>query len=194
MYYVKIDRDDPALLHEQVAAQIRQAIADGEAKPGDRLPQRATSQPSWVSTRTPSCARCDSCATKGYSNYAEATAFASSGPRAQRAARQSRRIRTARATRRLHPHRAGTNDRTRHTCSPCWTRWPTGSARRPGGDACDEHRAHGRAGAIPQSRSPERVYHVRVLAAIGSPGAVSARFPSTKSSINERPAFTNYEE
>lgn len=35
---VKIDRDDPALLHEQVAAQIRQAIADGEAKPGDRLP------------------------------------------------------------------------------------------------------------------------------------------------------------
>jgi GntR family transcriptional regulator len=35
---VKIDRDDPALLHEQVAAQIRQAITDGEAKPGDRLP------------------------------------------------------------------------------------------------------------------------------------------------------------
>jgi GntR family transcriptional regulator len=38
MLHVKIDRDDPALLHEQVAAQIRQAIADGEAKPGDRLP------------------------------------------------------------------------------------------------------------------------------------------------------------
>jgi GntR family transcriptional regulator len=38
MLAVKIDRDDPALLHEQVAAQIRQAIADGEAKPGDRLP------------------------------------------------------------------------------------------------------------------------------------------------------------
>jgi len=35
---VKIDRDDPALLHDQVAAQIRRAIADGEAKPGDRLP------------------------------------------------------------------------------------------------------------------------------------------------------------
>src|ERR1700744_1007573 len=34
----KVDRDDPALLHEQVAAQIRKAIADGEAKPGDRLP------------------------------------------------------------------------------------------------------------------------------------------------------------
>jgi GntR family transcriptional regulator len=35
---VKINRGDPALLHEPVAAQIRQAIADGEAKPGDRLP------------------------------------------------------------------------------------------------------------------------------------------------------------
>jgi GntR family transcriptional regulator len=35
---VQIDRDDPALLHEQVAAEIRRAIADGEAKLGDRLP------------------------------------------------------------------------------------------------------------------------------------------------------------
>ena len=35
---VKIDRDDPALLHDQVAAQIRRAIAEGEAKPGERLP------------------------------------------------------------------------------------------------------------------------------------------------------------
>ena len=38
MLDVKIDRDDPTLLHDQVAAQIRRAIADGEAKPGDRLP------------------------------------------------------------------------------------------------------------------------------------------------------------
>src|SRR5579862_61692 len=38
MFDVNVDRDDPALLHEQVAAQIRRAIADGEAKPGDRLP------------------------------------------------------------------------------------------------------------------------------------------------------------
>jgi GntR family transcriptional regulator len=38
MYDVKVDRDDPALLHEQVAAQIRLAIADGEARPGERLP------------------------------------------------------------------------------------------------------------------------------------------------------------
>jgi GntR family transcriptional regulator len=38
MLDVKIDRDDPTLLHDQVAAQIRRAIADGEAKPGERLP------------------------------------------------------------------------------------------------------------------------------------------------------------
>src|SRR5579864_5997851 len=38
MLPVKVDRDDPAHLHEQVAAQIRLAIADGEAKPGERLP------------------------------------------------------------------------------------------------------------------------------------------------------------
>ena len=35
---VKIDRNEPLGLHEQVAAEIRRAIADGEAKPGERLP------------------------------------------------------------------------------------------------------------------------------------------------------------
>jgi GntR family transcriptional regulator len=34
-----IDRRDPAALHDQVAAAIRRAIADGEAGPGDRIPQ-----------------------------------------------------------------------------------------------------------------------------------------------------------
>lgn len=34
-----IDRSDPTLLHEQVAAAIRRAINDGEAKPGERIPQ-----------------------------------------------------------------------------------------------------------------------------------------------------------
>ena len=34
----RIDRDDRADLHSQVAAEIRRAIADGEAKPGERLP------------------------------------------------------------------------------------------------------------------------------------------------------------
>jgi len=38
MMEVKVDRNDPALLHDQVAAQIRRAIADGEATPGERLP------------------------------------------------------------------------------------------------------------------------------------------------------------
>jgi GntR family transcriptional regulator len=35
----RLDRRDPTLLHEQVAAQIRRAIADGEASPGERIPQ-----------------------------------------------------------------------------------------------------------------------------------------------------------
>ena len=38
MLVVKVDRDEPTNLHEQVAAEIRRAIADGEAKPGERLP------------------------------------------------------------------------------------------------------------------------------------------------------------
>jgi GntR family transcriptional regulator len=38
VFDVKIDRDEPVELYEQVAAEIRRAIADGEAKPGERLP------------------------------------------------------------------------------------------------------------------------------------------------------------
>jgi GntR family transcriptional regulator len=38
MLRVRIDRDEPLELHEQVAAEIRRTIADGEAGPGDRLP------------------------------------------------------------------------------------------------------------------------------------------------------------
>ncbi|MFZ1881610.1 MAG: winged helix-turn-helix domain-containing protein [Gaiellaceae bacterium] len=38
MLEVKIDRQDAMQLHQQVAAEIRRAIADGEAKPGERLP------------------------------------------------------------------------------------------------------------------------------------------------------------
>jgi len=38
MLAVQIDRDDPLPLHDQVAADIRRAIAEGEAKPGERLP------------------------------------------------------------------------------------------------------------------------------------------------------------
>ena len=33
-----IDHSSPVSLHEQVAAAIRRAIADGEARPGERLP------------------------------------------------------------------------------------------------------------------------------------------------------------
>ena len=38
MLDVNIDRQDPTDLFEQVAGEIRRAIADGEAKPGERLP------------------------------------------------------------------------------------------------------------------------------------------------------------
>ena len=38
MFRVKISRDEPTELHEQVAAEIRRAIAEGEARPGERLP------------------------------------------------------------------------------------------------------------------------------------------------------------
>ena len=34
----EIDRDDPMALHDQVAASIRRAIAEGEIGPGERLP------------------------------------------------------------------------------------------------------------------------------------------------------------
>ncbi|WP_249018657.1 GntR family transcriptional regulator [Conexibacter sp. S30A1] len=34
-----VDRTRPTDLHEQVAAEIRRAIADGEARPGERIPQ-----------------------------------------------------------------------------------------------------------------------------------------------------------
>jgi len=38
MLNVKIDRSEALPLHDQVAAEIRRAIAEGEAGPGDRLP------------------------------------------------------------------------------------------------------------------------------------------------------------
>jgi GntR family transcriptional regulator len=38
MISVKVDKADPTDLYEQVAAEIRRAIADGEAKSGERLP------------------------------------------------------------------------------------------------------------------------------------------------------------
>jgi GntR family transcriptional regulator len=38
MFDVKVDRSDPLALHDQVAAEIRRAIAECEAGPADRLP------------------------------------------------------------------------------------------------------------------------------------------------------------
>ena len=38
MLSVKVNKNDRTDLYEQVAAEIRRAIADGEARPGERLP------------------------------------------------------------------------------------------------------------------------------------------------------------
>ena len=38
MIPVKVDKSDSTDLYQQVAAEIRRAIAEGEAKPGERLP------------------------------------------------------------------------------------------------------------------------------------------------------------
>jgi GntR family transcriptional regulator len=35
---LEVDKSEPLALHEQVAAEIRRAIADGEAQQGERLP------------------------------------------------------------------------------------------------------------------------------------------------------------
>jgi GntR family transcriptional regulator len=38
-WFSAVDRSDSTLLHEQVAAEIRRAISNGEARPGERIPQ-----------------------------------------------------------------------------------------------------------------------------------------------------------
>ena len=38
MFTVNINRADSMLLHDQVVAEIRRAIAEGEIRPGERLP------------------------------------------------------------------------------------------------------------------------------------------------------------
>jgi len=38
MLIVEVDRAESTPLHDQVAAEIRRALAEGEAGPGDRLP------------------------------------------------------------------------------------------------------------------------------------------------------------
>ena len=81
MLDVKVDRRDPTDLHEQVAGELRRAIADGEAKPGEngcRPPK--TSQPSSASTPTPSSARSASSATRDCSSSVAVAASPSPAP------------------------------------------------------------------------------------------------------------------
>ncbi len=76
------------LLHEQVAAEIRRAIADGEAVPGERLPPaRDLAKVLGVNANTV-LRPCDSCATKGSSSFVEGMGSPSAAkPRAQRSHR-----------------------------------------------------------------------------------------------------------
>ena len=75
MIGIKVDRSDPALLHDQVAGDIRRAIAEGEASPGETLPpSRDLAAVLGVNTNTVLRARSVSCETKGCSNFEEAGA------------------------------------------------------------------------------------------------------------------------
>ena len=74
MLDVKVDRQDPTDLYEQVAGEIRRAIAEGEAKPGERLPRRRTSRPFSTSTPIRFCGRYGYSATRDCSSSAEAAA------------------------------------------------------------------------------------------------------------------------
>ena len=57
MRHVKADRSNTMPLHDQVAAEIRRDIANGDVRPGQRLPPPATWQPFWACTPTQCCVR-----------------------------------------------------------------------------------------------------------------------------------------
>ena len=52
MLRVKVDRQNSTDLHEQVAAEVRHAIADGEAEPAERLPPAREAAVIGVNTNT----------------------------------------------------------------------------------------------------------------------------------------------
>jgi DNA-binding transcriptional MocR family regulator len=77
---VNIDREDASPLHEQVAAEIRRSIAEGDAKPGDRLPPaRHLAAVMGVNTNTVSL-RCERYAAKVWSKWLRAVGSRSSVP------------------------------------------------------------------------------------------------------------------
>src|ERR671934_242446 len=53
MFAVKVDRAESLELHEQVASEIRRAIAEGEAPPGERLPPARAAATRSVEARSP---------------------------------------------------------------------------------------------------------------------------------------------
>jgi GntR family transcriptional regulator len=67
---LEIDPSSPVALHEQVAAAIRRAIADGEAGPGDRLPPaRDLAAVLGVNANT-CCVGCERCEPRGCWSFA----------------------------------------------------------------------------------------------------------------------------
>jgi len=110
MLDVKVDRAEPTPLHDQVAGEIRRAIADGEALPGERLPPARDMAAVLGSTRTPCSGRCDCCATRVCLSSAEAAASTYGTPPAQRGPGQSQRTDSIRPSARLPSRRAGGND------------------------------------------------------------------------------------
>jgi GntR family transcriptional regulator len=80
MISVKVDKADPTDLYEQVAAEIRRAIADGEAKSGERLPAAVDlAAILGVNKNTVLRAPCKSFGTKGFSSSVAVEALRSRG-------------------------------------------------------------------------------------------------------------------
>ena len=135
MLNVKVDRQDPTDLYEQVAGEIRRAIADGEAKPGERLHPPRTSPPSSGSTPTPCCAP----------RAATRRGTARVPPRPRHPGRRNTRTRRRRPTRKgarrlrpqpgLPPRRAGRDHRRRRLARPSQLKPP-----RPGPTAIIDRR------------------------------------------------------
>lgn len=68
MIDVKVDRFESLPLHDQVAAEIRRAIADGEAGPGERLPLAKQIAAVLGVNKTPCFTPCTSRGMKGCSS------------------------------------------------------------------------------------------------------------------------------
>jgi len=76
---VKVSKINPTDHHQQVAGEIRRAIADGEAKPGERLPPAKDLAGVLGVKRPPCCMLSNCCATRVCSSSAAAAGFSVAG-------------------------------------------------------------------------------------------------------------------